>query len=196
MPSLFEKFLSFLERQADNSVNYNNALGRTDTASSQKPSYNSFRYNSFNTTTTVKSTANAQNAQQQKRKDSRPKYNNPKPPLKSSSGQTFPHQKPQTRMQPNQKTSTNNKTSTNKKPPRPCDLCESPDHKPLTCPKTIGPASLMDLVVKKKLCLNCFRPGHHTRECILPSQCGKDGCALKHSKRLHGLPRLKKKTNK
>ena len=81
----------------------------------------------------------------------------------------------------------------NKSETNPCTICNSKDHKPTACSKTMGPKELMDFVVKQKLCLNCFRKGHVTAKCLTPSQCGINNCQFKHHKRLHGLPKLTKR---
>ena len=74
-----------------------------------------------------------------------------------------------------------------------CDLCSSREHKPVHCTKPMGAQALMDFVVKNRLCLNCLRKGHQTQKCRQQSYCGKDGCNLKHHRRLHGLPRLQRR---
>ena len=68
---------------------------------------------------------------------------------------------------------------------RPCELCGTKEHKPTKCAKPLGAKQLFDFVLHKKLCMNCYRSGHLTKDCRQDSQCGVKGCTRKHHARLH-----------
>ena len=43
----------------------------------------------------------------------------------------------------------------------------------------------LSFIQSKRLCVNCFKPGHLGRDCTRPFVCTVDGCGQKHSKFLH-----------
>jgi len=43
----------------------------------------------------------------------------------------------------------------------------------------------LSFIQSKRLCVNCFKPGHLGRDCRRPFVCNIDGCGQRHSKFLH-----------
>lgn len=46
----------------------------------------------------------------------------------------------------------------------------------------------LSFIQSKRLCVNCFKPGHLGRECTRPFVCNIGGCGQKHSRSLHLPP--------
>ena len=76
--------------------------------------------------------------------------------------------------------------STSDKSVRPCVLCEG-SHTLFKCDdfKKMDPRDRFNLAKNNRLCYNCLKSGHSTRDCRLERSCNAPGCKLKHTKFLH-----------
>lgn len=71
-------------------------------------------------------------------------------------------------------------------PKDPCAKCGG-QHYLTQCKdfKALRVKDRLAFIQSKRLCVNCFRPGHLGRDCSRPFVCTVDGCGQKHSKFLH-----------
>lgn len=115
--------------------------------------------------------------------------NSPSQPVKTHSQvmNTSPHTK-----KPLTQTTTHPKQMHSGGPSKPYEPCYHCDgaHYLVQCQtfKALRIKDRIAFVQSKKLCVNCFKPGHIGRECPRNFVCPIDGCGRKHSKFLH-LPR-------
>ena len=77
-------------------------------------------------------------------------------------------------------------TSSYSTPKEPCVKCGG-RHYITQCKdfKALRVKDRLAFIQSKKLCVNCFKPGHLGRDCSRPFVCTIDGCGQKHSKFLH-----------
>ena len=74
-------------------------------------------------------------------------------------------------------------------PLEPCPSCGQTHHlNQCNAFKALRVKDRLAFVQRKKLCVNCYKPGHLGKDCPRPSVCSVQGCGKKHNKYLH-LPR-------
>ena len=68
-----------------------------------------------------------------------------------------------------------------------CPCCDQEGHYITKCTqfKALRVRERRDLVIRKRLCMNCYARGHLCRDCPQSFVCQVDGCGLKHSIFLH-----------